>query len=61
MDLNDYITKTKEVTTPPTGIPVPDRTQQKDFGMGLIQRMAEQSQRVPEAPPRLIPIVPLAN
>jgi hypothetical protein len=61
MELNDYIAKTREVTTPQSGIPVPDRTQQADFGLGLVRRMAEQSQHVPEAPTRMVPIVPLAN
>jgi len=61
MTLNDYIAKTQEVTAPQPGIPVPNRTEQTDLGAGLIQRMAEQAQRVPEPPPRMIPIVPLAN
>ena len=59
--LNDYITKARESTTTTTGVPIPDRTQQTDFGMGLVQRMAQRSEQPLEVPKPMPPIVPIAN
>ena len=59
--LNDYIATTQEVTAPAAGIPVPDRTQQVDFGLGMAQRTAQQRQQPVEMPKPMPPIIPLAN
>jgi len=61
MTLNDYIAKAKEATDQPAGIPVKDRTEQTDYGVGLARRMAEHAKQAPQPPARMVPIVPVAS
>jgi hypothetical protein len=60
-DINTFINTTEKFTAAPDGIPAIDRSQQMSYGIGMAQRAAEQSQRTPEPPAVMPPIIPVAN